>query len=109
MIRLIVKMGKWLDSRFPAKVVVTEAQFVALNEEIKVLRDTVTDAQLSLNKALERLSVVEGNAVHKEPVALAIQELDKLKQDYTSFKASMGFANKALSPEIQALLNGELI
>lgn len=109
MIRLIVKMGQWLDSRFPAKVVVTEAQFAALNEEISTLRSRLNDNSLSLNIVLERLSVLELNSVHKEPVALAIQELDKLKQDYTSFKASMGFANKALSPEIQALLNGELI
>lgn len=109
MIRLIVKMGRWLDSRFPAKVVVTEAQFAALNEELSTLRAQVNDQGLSLNKTLERMSVVEGNAVHKEPVALAIQELDKLKQDYTSFKASMGFSNKALSPKIQAMLNGEVL
>lgn len=110
MIRLIVRAAKWLDSRFPEKVTVTAENYKALNEEIAVLRSQLKDNSLSLNTLINRLSVVESNAVHKEPVSIALKELDKLKSDYTSFKASMGF-NKLgeTNPEIAAMLNGQYL
>ncbi len=110
MIRLIVRAAKWLESRFPEKVVVTAENYKALNEEIAVLRSQLNDNTLSLNTVLNRLSSVESNAVHKEPVAIALKELDKLKSDYTSFKASMGFNRIAeTNPEIAAMLNGQIL
>lgn len=108
MVRLLVRLGKWLDSRFPAKVVITEASYNQLHTELSMLRSEAKDLSLSLNTVLDRLSVVEANAVHKEPVSIALKELEKLKNDYTSFKASMGFSNK-VAPEIQAMLNGEVL
>lgn len=108
MIRLLVRFGKWLDSRFPAKLVVTTEQYEQLHTELSMVRGQLSDMALSLNKALERLSVVESNAVHKEPVQTVISELDKLKNEYSSFKASMGYKHQ-ISPEIQAMLNGEVI
>lgn len=111
MIHLIVRLGKWLENRFPAKLIVTEEKYLALHAELSIIRDTLTDTQLSLNKALERLSVVEQNSVHKEAVQVAIKELDTLKTDYISFKASMGFRpiTAEKQAEISAMLNGEAI
>lgn len=107
MIRLIVKLGAWLDHRFPVKVIVTQLQYAQLNEELSVLRAELKDNGLSLNKALERLSVVESNAVHREPVRILVDELQRLKADYASYKASMGFRDQPIvNAEIQAMLNG---
>lgn len=110
MIRMLVRFGQWLDSRFPAKLVVTQQQYEQLHTELSMLRSEVKTASLSLDKALERLSVVEANAVHKEPVQVIISELEKIKTDYTSFKASMGLGKMVSNnPEIAAMLNGEII
>lgn len=107
MIRLLVKLGVWLDRRFPVKVIVTETQYQQLHTEVSMLRSELKDMTDSLNKSLERLSVIELSAVHKEPVQLVIAELEKLKADYTSFKASMGFT--PAHDVISALFNGESI
>lgn len=116
MIRLLVKLGYWLDTRFPAKVTVTKREYDALNKsidrldkEISMVREQYQDQALSLAKALERLSVVETGAVHKEPVQLLIKELAELKAEHLSFKASMGFRGGAQQAEINAILNGEAI
>lgn len=115
MIRLLVGLGKWLDSRFPAKVVVTQAQYDYLHEvmkghdeEISIVRKGIRELGMSLDKALERLSVVESNAVHKEPVQAVIKELMDLKEEYTSFKANMGF-RPVENNELHAMLNGQYI
>lgn len=110
MIRLMVKLGKWLDSRFPEKVIVTTDQYLQLHAELGMLRSQVQDLSISLNTALERLSVVEANAVHKGAVSDLVLVVKELKDDYASFKASMGFVSKpASNKEIEAMLNGEII
>src|SRR5689334_10678946 len=105
MIRLLVKLGQWLDSRFPAKVVLTEASFELLLQDIERLKANVT----SLNELERRLAAVEKNAVHKGAVQDVIKVVAELKADYTSFKASAGFTPVKVNPEIQAMLNGEYI
>ncbi len=103
---MLAKIGKFLLTRFPAKVTVTEESYEQLQTELTMVRSELKDAQLSLNKILERLSVVEQNSVHKEPVKLLIEEMAKIKAEYASLKVSMGFTpNK----EIEAMLNGEQI
>lgn len=109
MIRLILRLAKWLDSRFPAKVTVTTAQYEALQLKVSDLASQASDNEQSLNKALERLSVVELNSVHKEPVQILISEVERLKADLISFKASMGFRGTQISAEVEAMLNGETI
>lgn len=109
MIRLLVKLGRWLDSRFPAKVIVTVESYEQMQTELSMLRGQLNDTTLSLNKALERLSVVEQNAVHKAAVSDLVSVVKVLKDDYTSFKASMGFKTGAASAEIEAMLNGEIL
>ncbi len=110
MTRLIIKLGKWLESRFPEKVIVTAQDYQNLNTELSLLRSTLNDNALSLNTALERLSVVEKSAAHTEAVRELVKAVKTLNDDYLSFKASMGFRQGTVkAEEIQALLNGEII
>lgn len=106
MIRLIVKLGAWLDRRFPAKVVVTAQQYEQLHTELSMVRGQMADTQASLDKALSRLSVVESNAVHKGAVQELVKVVEELKTEQMSFKASLGFTPRVNS-EIQAMINGE--
>jgi len=113
LIKFLVKLGQWLETRFPEKRVVTVADYDhlqrrlrVLDNEIAMLRSELNDGGLSLNKALERLSQVESSAVHKGAVKDLVLEVKQLKDDYTSFKASMGFRP---NPELEAALNGEMI
>lgn len=108
MIRLLVRLGTWLDARFPEKVTVTAANYEALNTELSLVRSELKDNQLSLIKALERLSVVEQYAVHKNAVVELINTVKDVKLEYASLKASMGFT-PLKDAEIQAMLNGEAI
>jgi len=86
MIRLMVRFGKWLEARFPEKVVVTQQDYTAL---------------------LNRISAIEQNAVHKGAVADLVGVVKKLDQDYNSFKVSMGFVPEKKT--LEAMLNGEVI
>lgn len=106
MIRLLVKLGQWLDHRFPEKLVVNVENYMSLHAEVSMLRATLNDTKASLDKALERLSVVEVNAVHKGAVQDLVSAIKLIKEDYTSLKANLGF-NRVGSDEIQAILNGE--
>lgn len=116
MVRLLVKLGQWLDSRFPAKVTVTLRQYEALQScqeqlqaEMSMLRSQAQDQAISLTKTLERLSVVEQSAVHKGAVSDLVEVVKTLKDDYVSFKVSQGFTPKTVNADLQAMLNGELI
>jgi len=116
MIRLLVKLGKWLDSRFPAKVVVTLKQYEALqgcldsmNAELSLYNSHLNDIEVSLNKVLERLSVVESSAVHKGAVSDLVEVVKTLKADYVSFKVSQGFTPQAVNHDLSAMLNGQYL
>ncbi len=108
MIRLLVKMGKWLETRFPEKVVVTAESYEQIHTELSMLRSELQEAQLSLSKSLDRLSVVESNAVHKDAVKDLVEVVKAVKLEYSSLKASMGFT-PIKDEEIRAMLNGEQI
>src|ERR1700685_92627 len=107
MVKLIVKLAKWLENRFPEKLVVKAEQYYALNEEVSMLRNELKDAQLSLTKALERLSVVESNAVHKGAVSDLVIAVKTMKEDYATFKANTLGGNKPLTEEdMNEMFNG---
>lgn len=92
-IRLLVKLGAWLDSRFPARVVVKESDYRALNQRIEALEAKLQDVQKA--------------AVHKDAVRDVIEVVKTLKADLQSFKVSLGL-NRMTSPEdVLATLNGE--
>lgn len=116
MIRLLVKLGQWLDSRFPAKVTVTLKQYEALQgcqdqlqAEMSMLRSQAQDQASSLATLLERLSVVESSAVHKGAVADLVEVVKTLKDDYISYKVSQGFTPKTVNHDLSAMLNGQYL
>lgn len=116
MIRAIVKLGQWLDSRFPAKVIVTADSFLELQRKqvdfassVVRLHNYVDSLVEKMNTLENRMRVVESNAVHKGAVQDLVTITTQLKDDYTSFKASMGFVAKEARPELTAMLNGEYL
>jgi hypothetical protein len=104
MIQLIVRLGKWLETRFPEKVVVTLEKYGRLEYDIANCVEKSTQIDLILT----RLSVVETNAVHKAAVQDLITAVKDLKNEYVSLKASLGMARIGDS-DIKAMLNGEYI
>lgn len=116
MIRALVSLGKWLDSRFPARVTVTEASYgellakvTEIDEAFSIFRTGLTGMDLKLDMALERLTKVETAAVHKGAVQDLVKVVAQLKEDYTSFKASQGFTPTEVTAEVRAMLNGQYI
>lgn len=105
--RVWTAVANWLDRRFPEKVVVTANAYMSLHGEISMIRQMVENHELSLNKSLERLSVVESNAVHKGAVSDLVIAVKTLKEDYATFKANtLGGGKPITDAEINALFNG---
>lgn len=104
MIRWLVKLGQWLDRRFPEKCVVTLQDYKALEQGLQQCKDLT----LHFDAVVERLSVVEANAVHKEAVAALIKHVQQLKDEVASLKAGLGM-NRVGDAILQAMLNGEPI
>jgi len=89
MIQMLISLGKWLESRFPKRKVVGEAEFAAL---------------------ITRIESIENNAVHKEPVKLLVEEMAKFKAELASLRAGLGITASASSPEaMEAMLNGVML
>lgn len=114
MIRLLVKLGQWLDTRFPEKVTVTALDYKFLWVTIKAIEGSMASSKdfETLNAklgALEaKLEAVQKQAVHKDAVKDVIEVVRLMKEDFQSFKTSLGF-NRQNSPEITAMLNGQYI
>lgn len=95
MIRLLVRLGKWLDSRFPAKVVVLESDYRELRERMSGMESQM----LALRK----------EAVHKDAVKDLVLVVKSVKEDFQSLKTSLGFNARQVNPELSAVLNGEYL
>lgn len=95
MIRLLVKLGQWLDARFPAKVVVLESDYKELRERMSGLESQI----ISLRK----------EAVHKDAVKDLVLVVKSVKEDFQSLKTSLGFSAQLVNPELTAVLNGEYL
>lgn len=104
MIRLMISLGKWLESRFPAKVQVLEADYLDLKKDIQLCKALLPQ----IDVLVSRLSVVEKNAVHKDAVSDLINAVKLLKDEYVSLKASLGMS-RINDASIRAMLNGEPI
>ena len=87
MIKLLIKLGKWLESRFPEKVVVTPADYAAL---------------------LERIDNLERNSVHKDAVKALVLAVKDVKDEFQTVKTGLGL-NSPKTSEILAMLNGQAI
>lgn len=85
MVRSLVKLGAWLDKRFPEKVVVGVTEYQAL---------------------LARTSNLEKCSAHIEAVKLIASEVKKVKDEVASLKTSLGMNRIAEAlPSPSAYLN----
>src|SRR5690242_5558533 len=98
MIRLLVRFANWLDTRFPEKVVVTEAAWTARCEqvsrlvvEVDLLRDEMADLKASHDATVDRVAHLEASAVHKGAVSDLVAHVKQLKEEMISLKASLGW------------------
>jgi hypothetical protein len=101
---MLAKLGQFLLTRFPEKVQVTSADYAELKADILRCKEQA----LQIDVLIQRLSVVESNAVHKQAVQDLIVVVKSLKDEYISLKASLGMA-RITDTDIQALLNGNPI
>lgn len=97
MIRLLVRFGSWLDQRFPERVEVRKADYVALLARLEAL-----DA---------RLAEVQRSAVHKDAVRDVVLALQKHVDEFASFKVAMGYGKPidTGNQDLNAVLNGEFL
>jgi prefoldin subunit 5 len=115
MIQMLIKLGKFLEQRFPKKVLLVEADYNALrakveglDAELQLLRADLKESVNSVEVAVSRIGAVETAAVHKEAVKTVISEIQKVKDEFASLKTSLGFSRQP-PPEISMMLNGEPI
>ena len=86
MFRLLIKLGKWLEARFPERLEVSKFDYDAL---------------------IQRVSQLEQAAVHKDAVRDVIQVIAQVKNDLSSLKTSLGFSAGPEAAKIEAFLSGE--
>jgi len=117
MIQMLINLGKWLEVRFPKKVVVLEQDYQQLKKDLEIVGKNYSklysglDSHFSLIDGLSiRVNTIESNAVHKEPVKLLVEEMAKLKSELASLRAGLGITASASSPEaMEAMLNGVML
>ena len=112
MIQLLIRLGHWLEARFPKKLIVTVEAYNTIcsrqqghDAELSEIRSRLNDIESSLSKTLERLSVVEASAVHKGAVADLVSAVKAYKDELSAMKVGLGLSRIGDS-EIQAMLNG---
>jgi len=115
-IRLLVKLGKWLESRFPAKVIVLESDYqdlksrlIALEQQLEAHASVAQLAEQNVTAVVDRIGKIEAAAVHKGAVGDLVKVVSELKADLASFKTSIGFRTQVGNSELQAMLNEESI
>jgi hypothetical protein len=85
MIRWLVKLGSWLDKRFPEQLSVSVLDYQAL---------------------LVKMRTLESSSAHVNAVKQVVLEMQKLKDEVASFKTSLGINGSAQSsPIAEAYLN----
>lgn len=86
MFRLIVKLGKWVEARFPERLEVSKSEYDAL---------------------IQRVMMLEKSAVHTDAVKEVIKNVLQVKNDLSSLKTSLGFSAGPEAAKIEAFLSGE--
>ncbi len=84
---MLAKLGIWLQTRFPERKVVGDAEFSAL---------------------ILRIENLEHNSVHKDAVKALVLAVKEVKDEFATVKTGLGM-NTVRSAEIQAMLNGHPI
>jgi chromosome segregation ATPase len=117
LIQLLIKLGKWLEARFPKKLLVLESDYrelksrlFSLDGELSILRQDIKEHLNNIELVVSRVGTIEAAAVHKDAVKSVISELQKVKDEFASLKTSLGFNRSVQTPpEITAMLNGEIL
>lgn len=110
MIRWVVKIGRWLDRRFPEKVVVTKADFDALLDDIAGLCAERAKVE-RVEELLKRVEFLEKNTVHVEAVKEFAKILQGCKDEIEKIKLTFGLKQMEMQtagPEAdgEAVYNG---
>lgn len=115
MIQILIRLGKFLEARFPKKVLLVEADYYALKAQVEgldaelgLLRQDLRESTNSTAIVVSRIGSIETSAVHKEAVKSVISEMQRIKDEFASLKTSLGF-NRQAPPEVSMMLNGEAI
>lgn len=84
MVKMLIKLGKWLEARFPEKHVVSIQEYQTL---------------------LQRISNLENNSVHKDAVKELVLVVKDIKDEFATVKTGLGLSSPKAA-ELMALLNG---
>jgi len=109
----LASLGKWLASRFPEKLEVTLEEFEdqktlikGAHLELSDLTSRLGDISARLDQAERRISSMEINAASVQAMKELIKHVEDIKAEVNKIKFSMGM-DRAVNPEIAAMLNGE--
>ena len=83
--KLLIRLGKWLESR--QQIVVTPQEYQTL---------------------LQRVSTLEQSAVHKDAVKTLVLAVKEIKDEFATVKAGLGVST-VRTDIVQAMLNGHAI
>src|SRR6185312_2576728 len=114
MIRAIVRLARWLESRFHEKVVVLHADYVRMRAGLDVAEAEIVLLKDELASLKARLAGAETAAVHKGAVQDVIRVVEAVKTELVALKANLGWSKPIVegtekAQELSAMLNGEII
>lgn len=83
----LASIGRWLQTRFPERKVVGDAEF---------------------NNLLLRIENLEKNSVHVDAVKALVMAVKDVKDEFATVRTGLGL-NSPKAAELQAMLNGQPI
>lgn len=82
---LISNFGKWVDNKFPDRVVVTNSDYLAVVADLAATKEALSAQDIRLQNICKELVTVT-------------RELETTKTDLNKIKLGMGFKAMGLSP-----------
>lgn len=82
---LISNFGKWVDNKFPDRVVVTNSDYLAVVADLAATKEALAAQDIRLQNICKELVTVT-------------RELETTKTDLNKIKLGMGFKAMGLSP-----------
>ena len=98
---MLAQIGRFLQTRFPEKVVVTAEDWITVTQFVANYKDLEARVQ----NLETRLSVVESSAVHKGAVPDLVTAVKGYKDQVAALQVGLGLSRIG-DMEIQAMLNG---
>ncbi len=87
MVKMIIRFARWLETRFPEKMVVTPQEYQTL---------------------LQRVLFLETNSTHKDATKAVVLKMKDLQDEFATIKTGLGL-NNPKNMELMAMLNGQPI